>query len=112
MKLVDLNPNWVGHGGEGHFRRGEDGELVPIPERKRIGLSYDCPCGCGDRRYVPFTNPIDGLGPLLNSSGASWQRDGNDFKTLTLSPSIRHVPVEEGDCKWHGHITNGVIKTA
>jgi len=110
VKLTDLNPGWVGHGGEGHFREGEDGELIPIPARERIGLGYDCPCGCGDRRYVPFTNPEDGQGPLPNDK-PTWQREGTDFETLTLKPSIQHVPIEKGDCNWHGFITNGTIKT-
>ncbi len=88
-----------------------------IPERKRVGLGYDCPCGCGDRRYVPFKNPIDGLGPL-KSENPNWVRTGDDFETLTLHPSIKHVPVKgTGDnyvdgCAWHGWIKNGEVTNA
>ena len=118
MRLTELNPNWCGHGGEGSFTRGDDGELIPIPERTRVGLTYDCPCGCGDRRYVPFRNPVDGQGPL-KSENPNWERTGDDFETLTLKPSIQHVPVKgvldgksfTDGCNWHGFITNGEVKT-
>ncbi len=111
MLLTDLNPNWCSSGGEG-ISRVVDGVHVPVPERKRIGLMYDCPCGCGDRRYVPFANPIDGGPCVENSKGASWQRTGDDFETLTLSPSIRHVPLNDGDCSWHGWIRDGKVTNA
>ncbi len=111
MLLTDLNPAWCSHGGEGSFRRGPNDEEVPIPERKRIGLMYDCPCGCGDRRYVPFENPEDGKGPL-EGKNHKWHRTGTTFKTLTLSPSIRHIPLEHGDCSWHGWIRDGKVTNA
>ncbi|KKN19223.1 hypothetical protein LCGC14_0947920 [marine sediment metagenome] len=106
MRLIDLNPQWVRHGGGGITHGGK-----PVSERKRVGLGYDCPCGCGDRRYVPFANPEDGQGPL-KSENPAWERTGTDFETLTLSPSIRHVPVDPDDCSWHGWIKNGEVTNA
>lgn len=105
MELIDLNPRWVSAGGEGITDK--DGK--PVPAQRGVGLGYDCPCGCGDRRYVPFLNPLDGSAPRLNSNKAAWQRTGEDFETLTLAPSIQHVPVDEDGCSWHGFIRNGQI---
>lgn len=50
MKLVDLNPSWVGAGGEGV----SDKEGSPVPKRHGIGITFDCPCGCRRRVYVSF----------------------------------------------------------
>lgn len=99
MKLIDLNPRWVGAGGKGISRDGQ-----PVPERCGIGVSFDCPCGCRDRVYVGFINPLDGGPPY---EGITWQRTGEDFETLTLQPSILR-----GDgCRWHGFVIEGRIIT-
>lgn len=106
MKLVDLNPQWLGAGGEGVTRA--DGS--PAPERHGVGVAFDCPCGNHDeyhRCYVPFANPLDG-GEQLEARG--WQRTGETFETLTLTPSIFRK-VENGGCGWHGFITNGDVST-
>lgn len=111
MRLTELNPNWCDAGGDGVFTRDENGELQPAPRRGGVGLMYDCPCGCGQRRFVPFENPVDG-GPAHGSEGRPhWKRTGEDFETLTLTPSIKHVPIDEGDCDWHGFITDGGVRT-
>ena len=47
MKLTDLNPRWVGAGGEGI----SDADGNPVPARAGIGLSFDCPCGCDQRCF-------------------------------------------------------------
>lgn len=106
MRLVDLNPQFLGAGGEGVTRA--DGS--PAPERDGVGVEFDCPCGdhAEDHRcYVPFANPIDG-GEQLESKG--WQRTGDTFETLTLTPSILRNPIR-GGCGWHGFITNGEVIT-
>jgi hypothetical protein len=54
---------------------------------------------------VPFANPIDG-GPQLERHG--WQRTGDTFETLTLTPSILRARAR-GGCGWHGFITNGAV---
>jgi hypothetical protein len=103
VKLTALDPSWVGAGGPGIFNA--DG--TPAAERHGVGITFDCPCGCTRGRYVPFTNPLDG-GPPHNDGHATWQRSGETFETLTLTPSIQVI----GECGWHGFITNGEIVSA
>ena len=104
MKLTDLNPQWLGNGGEGITRNGE-----PVPYRPGVSLMFDCPCGkCGMPCAIPMNNPLDG-GPPLNPDHG-WDRIGEDFETLTLKPSILRT-VKRGGCGWHGFITNGEIIT-
>lgn len=107
MQLTDLNPQFIGAGGEGIFRA--DGS--PVPRRFGVGLMCDCPCGCGSSLYVPFRNPIDGGPPTdPDPKRAAWERTGIEFASLTLSPSIKRIP-HDGSCGWHGHIKKGVIST-
>lgn len=111
-KLVDCNPNFVERGGV------------------RCGIRFDCPEGHSDCRHViPFTPALDGsAAPSWYSSGATWQRTGDTFEALTLSPSIRRVqnyPSREAaiadgvldehfeeslTCALHIFITNGAIE--
>jgi hypothetical protein len=103
LKLTDLNPGWIGHGGEDVS--GPDGK--EIPRREGVGVIFDCPCGCDSRCYVPFSNPLDG-GGVWSGSDKGWMRSGSTFADLTTTPSIhRIIP-----CGWHGYITNGEIITA
>jgi len=106
MKLTDLDPRWVGHGGEGV----SDANGNPIPRRERIGIPFDCACGCGSPVFVPFRNPIDG-GPAWDKR-CTWERTGDSFETLTLKPSILRVKVNGKGCGWHGFVTNGAIQNA
>lgn len=103
MRLTDLNPKWVGHGGEGVTYKG-----VPVPRREGVSISFDCPCGDKDKCRpctIIFKNPLDG-GPSIYPDHA-WDRTGDTFETLSLLPSIQRLD----GCKWHGHITKGEIKT-
>jgi hypothetical protein len=105
MKLTDLHPRWIGAGGEGVF----DAEHNPMPERHGVGIILDCPCGNSEhehRLFVPFRNPLDGGEQLSNQQG--WERTGETFEDLTLSPSIHRI----GGCAWHGWIRNGEIINA
>ena len=101
MKLTDLNPEFVGHGGDS---LADDKDGNPIPRREAVALSFDCPCGgkCGQRPCLFFENPQDGGPPL---PGTTWTRTGDTFETLTLIPSIQR----KGGCNWHGFITNGDV---
>ncbi len=99
MKLVDLSPAWIDSAGG----------------RKGVMLAFDCPCGkkeptdyCEDihRCMIPLRNPLDG-GPRFDER-PSWERTGEDFATLTLSPSVNR-PVSIGGCGWHGWIRNGEV---
>lgn len=102
MKLTELEPRWWRTGGEGVFNT-KTGE--PVPERRGCGISFDCPCGCEDRVSVPFTNPLDGGPNGYHPHG--WQRTGEDFESLTLSPSIRRMD----GCEWHGWVRDGEVIT-
>lgn len=109
MKLTDLEPSFYGSGGEGIT----DAEGKPVPERRGIGVMFNCPCGCSSWCAVPFKNPIDG-GPQVGHQG--WAREGETFETLTLKPSILRLKWKSPDgkengCGWHGYITNGEVST-
>lgn len=102
IPLTKLNPRWVSSGGEGitDSRTGK-----PVPQRERVGVTFDCPCGtCGVRGYIPFKNPID---PRAEENPAGWHRHGDTFETLSLHPSIFR-PAPHG-CGWHGFLTTGVF---
>ena len=108
MRLVDLNPRWMSAGGEGITDK--DGHSVPL--RTGVGIGFDCPCPqCTARRvgdrdkdfhlrvYFDFANPLDG-GPPISDERHVWQRTGDTFDSLRLSPSI----LDKGRCGWHGHV--------
>lgn len=106
MRLVDLNPRWVSAG----------------PRRRGVGVCFDCPGACcadkplselhpGDkpedqtkeRACVFFSNPVDGGPPV--GDGPHWERTGDAFEDLTLSPSV------DGSSHghWHGWIRGGEV---
>jgi len=105
MRLLDLNPRWVGAGGE-HVTNA-DGS--PVPRREGVGLIFACPCGCGIECYIDLENPVDGGPPYADRP--RWFRTGTDFATLTMTPSILRSR-DKGGCGWHGFITNGEIVVA
>lgn len=74
--------------------------------RHGMALTFECPCCLGTPRAtrlgVWFANPIDGQPPTDDES-TLWQRSGETFETLTLTPSIDAS--KHGH--WHGYITNG-----
>lgn len=102
MKLIELDPRWIGEKG-----------------RNGMGITFDCPCCNGETRIgVYFKNPVDGGAPrtveqrtFKDKNGKVkvqplWQRTGNTFDVLTLKPSIN----ASEDKHWHGHVTNGEVK--
>jgi hypothetical protein len=101
VKLIDLNPRFLGSGGEGI--RNADGS--PSPRREGIGVIFNCPCGCKSECFIPFANPLDGGPAIFNGDKHVWQREGDTFEMLTLTPSILRI----GGCAWHGFITKGAI---
>ncbi len=105
MKLTELNPTWCSAGGEGI----SDKDGNPVPVRHGIGVIFDCPCGCDQRCFVLFANPLDG-GPPVHDERAQWQRTNDTFESLTTTPSILRSK-DKGGCGWHGFITNGEIIT-
>lgn len=102
MRLTELDPGWMAAGGEGI----SDKDGNPVPRREGVGVVFDCPDGCGIPCYVPFANPLDG-GASHDPQRHGWQRTGETFETLTLTPSI----LRRGGCGWHGFITNGEVIT-
>jgi len=85
-RLSELDPIWVG---------------LLRPSRGG-GLSFDCPnCGPKHRLAVYFSNPIDGL-PAAPWQTPTWLREGSEFDTLTLAPSLLYP------C-FHGWVEDGKV---
>ncbi len=91
-RLIDLDPKF--------FTRGDTDQ--------RVGLTFKCP-GCDDphHRVAVAVDPPFDPGP---TPGHAWQRKGNAFSDLTLTPSVRNWRRNDDgttiEC-WHGYITNG-----
>lgn len=81
LRLVDCNPRWRTWSG----RDGADAVDA---------IMFDCPEGHADCHHIiPFTPALDGSAqPVKQTNGAQWQRKGDAFETLSLSPSIRRIP--------------------
>lgn len=98
MRLTELDPRWI-RAGEG---------------RTGMGVAFECPVHggrCG-MLGVWFVNPIDGGSPAEPSIEPTfrWQRTGDTFDTLTLTPSVDASQNKYHDTPcWHGFITNGEI---
>jgi len=100
VKLADLNPTFYGAHGRGGINQ--------------LGLGFDCPactaanrldkCEWGGWIAVPFANPMGGEPPLANEK-TLWQRTGDTFADMTLSPSVHAVG------HWHGWVRNGNVET-
>jgi len=75
-----------------------------------MGISFDCPLHVAfnnplqnrHRIKIFFANPMDGKPP--ENGVPLWERGGETFKALTVSPAGDARP----EC-WHGFITNGEI---
>lgn len=104
-RLTDFDPKWI-----------------DLPGRKGLGFTYRCTTGhCKGYNVVLFANPIDGgpafegdswalidaiapeeHRPLYRGCGSCrWQRTGDTFDTLSLTPSINAY-----ECG-HFTVTNG-----
>lgn len=96
MHLTDLDPGWFSTG---------DG-------RNGMGVTFDCPhcaaTGAYQKLGIWFANPIDGgpAAPPGVEPKPRWQRTGETFETLTITPSID----ASASGHWHGWITNGEIR--
>lgn len=97
-RLVDCNPRWVGR-------------YAGCDDDTPVGFDFDCPEGHEDCRHaIPFTPAFDGATMASwQPNGAIWQRTGDTFETLTLSPSINTPLRADTGCAFHGFITNGEI---
>jgi hypothetical protein len=112
MRLIDLQPRWFD---------------VPGVGTNKDGLTFLCPCAkclAGEpvRLGVQFANPVQGGAGVEMSNrdrlrhvhnlrtfdvppGTLWQRTGDTFETITLSPSLDATRAGH----WHGFVTNGQI---
>lgn len=112
MKLIDLDPRWA-----------MDADIViggivrHYEDRHGMAVTFECPhCVLREQQTgnkhvcrlgVWFANPIDGLPPTDDKDVSHlWQRTGETFDTLTLSPSID----ASSDGHWHRFIVNGVVQ--
>lgn len=99
MKLTDLDPNWA-----------VDADIViggvkrHYDDRHGMAVSFLCPHCRQTRLAVWFANPIDGL-PPTDDAETLWQRSGESFENLTLSPSVDASKFGH----WHGFIRNGEV---
>lgn len=110
MKFLELNPYWVGSGGEGISRKDPVTlESVPVPYRAEVGVSFDCPCGCESSCFIYINNHPDGQ-PIESGGAPVWQCTDRNFETFTLSPSIKRNKINGRGCTWHGFIKNGMIE--
>lgn len=95
MRLIELNPRWTG-----------TGAII-------TGITFDCPHCRTQRLGVVFKNAIDPekwleRGVTRNHAECEWDRQGETFETLTLSPSVDASKLDFGN-HWHGFITNGEV---
>lgn len=117
-RLVDCNPRWV------------SGRYTGVDSDVARGVHFDCPEGHeGCSHAIPFTPAMDGTASTSwQTNSAIWQRTGDTFETMTLSPSIRRVPTYAGReaaiaagavaehlgdqhfCAFHGFIRDGRIE--
>lgn len=76
--LTELNPSWLSAEG-----------------RQRVGVVFDSPTNDGSKIAVYFSNPDDGQPGIPGHT--YWDRKGESFGTLVLSPSIQSTD-------WHGFV--------
>lgn len=100
MRLNELNPKWIA--------LKENGDA--------IGVTFLCPHCRQVHVGVYFAQPVDidgvlGIDPSLplfiaqHPENLYWQRNGDTFEALTLTPSIDTS--QHGH--WHGFVTNGEV---
>lgn len=71
-RLVDCSPSWA------------------TANDLTCYVIFECPEGHADCKHaIPFRQSLEG--GIAEQAGAMWDRTGNTFETLTLSPSIRRV---------------------
>jgi hypothetical protein len=120
MRLVDLNPRWWADGDGRHgmgitfdcpgkcctakLPTSEEPRETPYkvdhPFRQRLGVAFANPVDGGvPEHLIPHH---DGAGHLIYAAAPEWNRTGDTFEVLTLTPSVNAEPDH-----WHGFITNG-----
>ncbi len=115
MKLTDLQPRWFDVPGIGTDKDGLT-LLCPCsmcrstPEKQvRLGVQFANPVGADPKPLLSIEDKLRHVHELRTFDvppGYLWQRTGDTFETLTLSPSINC----EASGHWHGFITDGEIR--
>jgi hypothetical protein len=98
MRLVDLEPHWAM---DADILVGD--AILHDADRHGMGVTFLCPHCRVTRLGVFFRNPIDGKG--ASDAPRLWQRTGDTFEALSLSPSID----ASAHGHWHGFIQNGEV---
>lgn len=101
MILSELNPHWTGYGDA-------DNPII-------TGITFDCPHCKTQRLGVSFYPPIDPKGWIakgveIPKAEKCWNRTGDTFETISLSPSIDTNSRIDVPGHWHGFIVNGEIR--
>ena len=78
-----------------------------------MGVSFKCP-HCPRRLAVWFSNPVDNGPPIDARHKCLWNRVGDNFDSLTVTPSINATsqdPITPGRTMqhWHGYILDGAL---
>jgi Family of unknown function (DUF6527) len=89
-RLIDLEPKWVYH--RTPFSGPPDAVRFECPEADG---------GCGSHHVIPVSPAKDGSA----TEARHWDRHGDDFATMTISPSIRCA----GACRMHVTVVRGEI---
>jgi len=104
VKLTDLQPEWLTHDAF-IFKNPTGGndwltcKRVVMPTNEQQKLIY------GDWMDESTRTKWVGKPVVLTTPDMAWAFEGNDFATLTVSPSID----ASASGNWHGFITNGEI---
>lgn len=99
MRLIDLHPTWW--------------HMYGDAEGIHRGLNFDCPVhGPSEKLSTRFSNPIGTTEPAPGYKHY-WQREGETFETLTLTPSLDYTRYDNGESRdstcWHGFIKCGEV---
>jgi hypothetical protein len=99
VKLTDLSPRFFDVPGAGGARDGVS-FLCPCCRRVRLAIQFT---PMGDDEIHAKSHREDDPHTIVPLSGNVWQRTGEDFETLTLSPSVDASAAGH----WHGWVQNG-----
>lgn len=99
MKLTDLEPHWLTPDMFVFKSPSGKGDLITC---KRVPMTR-----MEQMEAVYLQNPqFKGIPVVLTVADMAWEFKGNDFATLTVTPSID----ASASGNWHGFITNGEIR--
>lgn len=97
MKLTDLSPRWLSPNVFMFKSPSGAGDWLTC---KRVAMSFK------DQMHLIYEENLDLKGQTVvhTRPEMAWTFAGNDFETMTVTPSID----ASASGNWHGFITNGV----